>query len=214
MTALAPRPSPFRSNGNRRAARIVFWWAAFYTRDLETHIAADRRDELASDVWEQGAEAEDRGASPIVTEMSILLRAARGVPSDLSWRRQVLSLSRVVVAISRGQFLPSTLAMTSLVIGMVGIGCGIRLLMQPQLRWLAALWLAGASVVVFHFGAVALVTLSATAQALTNPYGPLFVVGMPALSLVGLTLFYIALAIAWIPARTPRPINPDQKVSR
>jgi hypothetical protein len=87
MTAVVGRPSrPSRSGGFHRAVRLVSGWAAFYTRGLDPRIATERRDELASDLWEQGADSEARGAAGAATGASILWRAVRGIPADLAWR--------------------------------------------------------------------------------------------------------------------------------
>jgi hypothetical protein len=66
----------------RRAQALVLAWCARYTRGLPESIALERRDELTSDLWEQAAANEGVpgfGAS-------ILWRALRGVPADISWR--------------------------------------------------------------------------------------------------------------------------------
>jgi len=99
VTATAGRrPSPSRSAAYRRAVRLVARWAAFYTRELDPHVAGDRRDEITSDLWEQGADADARGASGATTELSILWRAARGIPADLSWRRARISRRQLTVS--------------------------------------------------------------------------------------------------------------------
>lgn len=92
MTAVAGgRIRPSRSNSYHFSVRLVSRWAAYYSRDLESQAAAERRDEIASDLWEQGSHADARGASSLATGASILWRTARGVPADLSWRRSRLS---------------------------------------------------------------------------------------------------------------------------
>lgn len=62
--------------------RLVLWWAALYTRGLEQVLREDRRDEIASDVFEQCADGQDRRG----TTLSLLGRCLLGVPADLSWR--------------------------------------------------------------------------------------------------------------------------------
>lgn len=73
----------------RMAARRVMVWCAWYTRDIDPIIAAERQDEIASDLYEEGVWAQEAGLDPRRTARSILLRAARGVPADLSWRSRV-----------------------------------------------------------------------------------------------------------------------------
>lgn len=74
----------------RTAARRVMVWCAWYTRGIDPAIAAERRDEIASDLYEEGGWAQEAGLDPRRTARSILLRAARGVPADLSWRARML----------------------------------------------------------------------------------------------------------------------------
>lgn len=62
----------------RWAERVVTWWVLLYTAALPRDPAAARRAEIASDLWEHRAVA-GRGRG-------ILLRAAAGFPSDISWR--------------------------------------------------------------------------------------------------------------------------------
>jgi hypothetical protein len=63
--------------------RVVLWWVDRYTSGLPAAALADRRDEVASDLWEHRA-ALGRGWA---TDLSMLARCARGAPADLSWRR-------------------------------------------------------------------------------------------------------------------------------
>lgn len=238
IAAPGRRSTPARSAAYHRAVRLVSRWAALYTRGLSATVAAGRRDELASDLWEQGAASDARGGSGAATGISILGRAARGVPADLHWRRRQLrpasprdravrlavrgslamtglvtlatlavgaaAITRVGVAITRGEFLPSSLTLLSLAVGMTAIACGIALLRHPWSRLLAALWLASGSAITLHFALIALVTLSATVQRLTDPFHPDRLRGDPLLTsvvLVGLTLFYVTVAVAWLPTR-------------
>jgi hypothetical protein len=82
MTAALRLGSPSRRRRPRRAQRIVLAWVRLYTRDLPDAVADDRRDELASDLWEQEVAA--GGGSG--TGLSMLWRMARGVPADVAWR--------------------------------------------------------------------------------------------------------------------------------
>jgi hypothetical protein len=64
------------------AASFADWWTRAYTRGLPTEVSAERRAEIASDVFEQYA---DDGAAR-ATGTAIVGRTLRGVPADLSWR--------------------------------------------------------------------------------------------------------------------------------
>lgn len=63
--------------------RLVLWWVDRYTRGLQPETRAERRAEIASDLWEHR-----RGAGEsMATQLAILSRCLRGAPADLSWRR-------------------------------------------------------------------------------------------------------------------------------
>lgn len=62
-------------------------WCAWYTRGLAPTVAAARREEIASDLYEHGAYADEIGLTPRRLSRTILLRAVLGVSADLSWRR-------------------------------------------------------------------------------------------------------------------------------
>jgi hypothetical protein len=74
-----------------RAATVVDRWSAVYTRRLEAAVAEERRAELTSDLWEQRAHGQEVGAPALAVALSILRRAAAGVPADLRWRHGQLA---------------------------------------------------------------------------------------------------------------------------
>ncbi len=69
-----------------RARRAVADWILLVVSGLPEHVARDRFDETASDLWEHQHDAEEHGRSTVATAASIVLRAVRGVPADLMWR--------------------------------------------------------------------------------------------------------------------------------
>lgn len=178
-------PAPVRA-----ASRLALGWAGWYTEGLEPAIAADRRDEIASDVWEQAAGQAGRPAALLAA--SIASRTLRGMPSDLAWRWRMPSVARraeplvrvalgIAVALAaalltlgiaglgrtalgllRGEALPSAITVASLVVGVLALMGGFALLARARTRRLGLLWLGGASGLVLHFGTLALVTLSET----------------------------------------------------
>lgn len=83
-----------RSHPYRTTSRRVLAWCAWYTRGLDPDAAAMRRDEVASDLHEEGVWAEEAGISPAVASRRMLLRALRGVPADLAWRSGELRQTR------------------------------------------------------------------------------------------------------------------------
>lgn len=74
------------------AASLVLWWCGVYTRGLPDNVAADRRDELVSDLHDHRAAATATGRSTIARDLAV--RALLGVPADLSWRTHQLRIAR------------------------------------------------------------------------------------------------------------------------
>jgi hypothetical protein len=207
------------------AADLVLRWAALYTRGLDPAIAGDRRDELASDMWEHAAQQPRAGAA-------ILSRAIRGVPADLVWRfeehRRVRALvpieTRVVgstvavlvalaasslivfglIAIQRTAFFVSQQYVrpwseTAVwVIGLTALAVvGALLLLRRRTRPLGAIALAASSPLL-HFGLYDLYSKSATvAQLSSAPGWSVAVVCIMAC----LVLLFVAAAVLWTPSR-------------
>lgn len=69
-----------------RAVEWVLEWCEFYTRGIEPETAKNRREEIVSDLYEHAVWADEANVPPARVRRSILWRAARGVPADLSWR--------------------------------------------------------------------------------------------------------------------------------
>lgn len=74
----------------RAAVSLVLWWCALYTRDLDRRVATDRRDELVSDLHEQGLWASQSGMRPTRAAVLVVGRSLRGMIEDLFWRRTAL----------------------------------------------------------------------------------------------------------------------------
>jgi len=64
------------------------WWAERYTRGLPDDVRERRRDEIASDVFEQRHMTSDERAT------SLSWRTVRGIPADVAWRRQEMRAMR------------------------------------------------------------------------------------------------------------------------
>lgn len=71
---------------------VILRWCEMYTRGLSPAVAGDRRDELASDLWEHAAHEPRAG-------VAMLSRAIRGVPADLAWRYEQQRASRRLMPI-------------------------------------------------------------------------------------------------------------------
>ncbi|RFA06776.1 hypothetical protein B7R21_18555 [Subtercola boreus] len=72
----------------------VLRWAAFYTRGLPREVANDRRDELASDLFEHSKSAGRTPRERRALASEIGMRAVFGMGADLSWRGQQLRRER------------------------------------------------------------------------------------------------------------------------
>lgn len=74
MSATSTRPGP----------QLPERWVHFYTRGLPPHVRHERRDEIASDVYEHCASSPD--ALDHGVRVAVVGRTLRGVPGDLMWR--------------------------------------------------------------------------------------------------------------------------------
>ena len=74
------------STSYHHAVSRVSRWCSWYTREVDVEVAAIRRDELASDLYEHAIWADESGTTPRVAAREILGRALRGAPADLTWR--------------------------------------------------------------------------------------------------------------------------------
>jgi LPXTG-motif cell wall-anchored protein len=95
-----------------RTAALVAWWVSTYTRHLPAEVAARRRAELASDLWEQRAHGRAVGAPAAAVALSTLRRMAAGIPADLRWRHQQLAAAEGRPRRPGARHLPRTLAQT------------------------------------------------------------------------------------------------------
>ena len=208
-----------------RTADLILRWCELYTRGLSPAIAGDRRDELASDLWEHAAH-EPRPA------VAMLSRAIRGVPADLAWRYEeskrmrglmprsqrivsgavstmvlaaasalivfgVVVISRTSAMALRGEIRPfSDTAVW--VIGLTALAVvGLLLLVRQRTRWLGAVVLAASSALV-HFGLYDLINKSATIGAMiVSPMWSLAV----ACVIGALVLLFLSAALLWAPTR-------------
>jgi hypothetical protein len=97
-------------NAADRAAALVAWWVATYSRRLPTQVAERRQAELASDLWEQRAWGQAVGAPAPAVALSILRRMTAGMPADLRWRHLQLAATRGRPLVPGGQPVLRTLA--------------------------------------------------------------------------------------------------------
>ena len=206
-------------------ADLILRWCELYTRGLSPAVAGNRRDELASDLWEHAAH-EPRA------DAAMLSRAIRGVPADLAWRYEERRRARAVLPraqrVVSGAVLALVLVAASILVvfgvvviarnmAMVGRGeirpfsetavwviglsalalVGLVLLARERTRSLGAIALAASSAVV-HLGLYDLLTKSATVGAML--YSPSWSIAV-AFLIGALVLLFLSAALLWAPAR-------------
>jgi hypothetical protein len=76
-----------------RAIELVLRWCNLYSRNLPDEVAAARREELLGDLTDQVEWETQHGVPQKRVARSVLYRALRGAPADLSWRRSQTSLN-------------------------------------------------------------------------------------------------------------------------
>lgn len=79
-------------SAEERAVALVLRWCALYTRGLPGNVAADRRDELASDLHDHRVAS--LGPARSTFRRDALVRALLGIPADLSWRTHQRRIAR------------------------------------------------------------------------------------------------------------------------
>src|SRR5262245_26950716 len=72
-----------RMSGLRLAMTLVRVWSYLYTCGMSSEAAVERRDEIASDLWELQHDCDWRGVSPAI---HVVARLFAGIPDDLAWR--------------------------------------------------------------------------------------------------------------------------------
>ena len=159
-----------RPNTARWSTTIVAQWVRYYTLGLPEEARRERRDEIASDLWEH---AHDEARTPTVGP-EILTRGVLGVPADLAWRLERSRLAR----------LPG---------GVIAAVLGILARLETVGRWIARRGLPGftsaAAVVTGLIGALVIVTAptndSGAATADLIWWGSLLILGALSIGLGG-----------------------------
>ena len=67
------------------AGSLTRGWVQAYTVGLPTRIRADRKAEIASDLWEQATESGVEGESASAVAAHIVGRTVLGMPADVAW---------------------------------------------------------------------------------------------------------------------------------
>jgi hypothetical protein len=122
-------------NAADRAAALVSWWVATYSRPLPAQVAERRQAELASDLWEQRAWGQAVGAPAPAVALSILRRMAAGMPADLRWRYGQLAATRGRPLVPGGRPVLRTLArnwwlVLAALVGLFEVAFGVAIPLQ------------------------------------------------------------------------------------
>lgn len=204
-------------------------WVEFYTRGLPDEVATGRREELLADLHDQSAEADELGVAPARVARQVTVRALKGAPADIAWRRAQLRLASSsgpmrsdglfgaaivgaalmtllgIVTLLRGlhvgtgsPILWSTVqAFVAVVVGTATAGCALVMIARPRTRFLGALWAGGAAQLLILSG-LEVLTPTSTVLAFASATEPALRTCALAAS-VGVGLFYLAIALAWMP---------------
>ncbi|MFE6965644.1 hypothetical protein ACFVAJ_11035 [Agromyces sp. NPDC057679] len=212
-----------------RIDAAVIGWCRWYTADLPDEVAAERRAELASDLFEERANS-GAGAGA-----SILGRAVRGIPADLAWRgarlrgatldaprgtfplaMPALAHLAAIALVAWGVFVVWRVARSVLVgdwhgaadaaeLTVVGLALalvGSWLLMVARRRGFAGLVLAVAAYLLIRFGTYALVDTSLTFAEFTSSSTAQMVL-LNRLATGSAVLFFLSMSAWWAaPRRT------------
>lgn len=68
------------------ASRLVRRWVRLYTTRLAPDLRDGRRAEIDSDLWEQLTDAQADHNPQFATQLDVIARMLKGIPSDLAWR--------------------------------------------------------------------------------------------------------------------------------
>ncbi|GAA1059903.1 hypothetical protein [Agromyces bracchium] len=154
-----------------RAARSTLHWTLRYTSGLDPVVAADRQEEILSDLHEQTAWATEAGIGERATARSIRARMLRGIPADLGWRRAQLS-GREGIRLSLPRVDGLLLAAVA-AIGVVQVAVGafiaarqVRALLIGDISWVPI-----AAALTIALGAVALVATALLWHRRMRPWG-------------------------------------------
>ena len=103
----------------RWAGRFTRGWVRVYTTGLPRQAARERRDEIASDLWEHASDAGAGGAGARATAAQIFGRAVVGMPADVAWHVGELKGPQMETAENRTLIFAAVVAVLSIVMGIL-----------------------------------------------------------------------------------------------
>lgn len=125
-------------------AVAILRWVTFYTRNLPAEVAGERRDEIASDLYEQSMDVGLGAAARWRLALSLAWRAMRGAAADLLWRNDRIrsqekrgrTVSTDANPNARRRHSPGAVVIFALVTSwaVVGLLCAVRILANPAAR--------------------------------------------------------------------------------
>lgn len=211
--------------------RAVLAWGRWYTRDLPDAIGADRLAELESDLFEERAAADGapgversilgravRGIpADLAWRFAWLRQESLGAPRGtfplalpafahlatallLTWG--VLVVARIAALLVSGEWAGAWDLVAAGVVGLAMALIGAALTMTSRLRWLGALWLAAASYLLIRFGMYGLIATSITLTEFHDSSLRSAILMNRSLTAGGV-LFFVAMAVWWLPAAAP-----------
>lgn len=229
---------------HRAAGRVdaaVLAWGRWYTADLPGEVAAERRAELASDLYEEREQTGDRATA------SILGRAIRGIPADLAWRgarlrhaalsaprgtfplaMPALSHLAAIALVAWGAFIVWRVARSMLlgdwhgaadmaeltVVGLALALLGTWLLMVARRRGFAGVVLAIAAYLLVRFGTYALMETSVTFTEFFS-FSTAQMVLLNRLAAGAAVVFFLSMSVWWAaPKAGPAASTEPEEVSR
>jgi hypothetical protein len=134
--------------------RLCARWVRCYTRRLPAGVAAQRRAEIDSDLWEHQHRSLATGRTQAQHEIEVIGRVLSGIPADLSWRRGILrSQTQPDAGVAITPHRRTELATTTLrVLAAISIGMVVSLLpallpwaLDDGLGWSEVVWVLGAN---------------------------------------------------------------------
>jgi hypothetical protein len=113
--------------------RCCMAWTSQYTRRLPPQIAADRRAEIASDLFEHGHDSIRSKSTSMRHNLEVLGRVLVGIPHDLSWRREVLRSQSYSLSGGRTIMRRLVAAADHAVVIFASLGIGVATMLVPLL---------------------------------------------------------------------------------
>jgi hypothetical protein len=112
-------PTGNESGSAERAAALVRWWVAVYTRRLPVAVAERRVGEIEADLADQIADERAQGRADRHIALAVVSRMLRGLPADASWHNRIRPW--------RGDTVRMFALMLAVALGMVTLGLAAAL---------------------------------------------------------------------------------------